>query len=59
MAITIFSIPLILASLKQVFLGVKYTITLKKVKLRVKILKIAKLLKSWVYILKIINSVTR
>ena len=35
------------------FLEAKHTITLKRVKLRAKILKIAKSLKSWVYILKI------
>ena len=46
MAITIFSIPLMLASPEWVFSGAKHTITLKRVKLRVKILKIAKLLKS-------------
>ena len=46
MAITIFNIPLILASLKQIFLGVKYIITLKRVKFKVKILKMAELLKN-------------
>ena len=35
------------------FLGTKYIITLKRVRLRVKILKMVKLLKSWVCILKI------
>ena len=35
------------------FLGVKHTIVLKRVKLKAKILKIAKSLKSWVYISKI------
>ena len=37
------------------FLGAKHTITLKRVRLGIKILKIAKSLKSWVYILKIIG----
>ena len=57
MAITVFSIPLILASLEWVFLGVKYTITPKRVRLRVKILEIIELLKSWVCILKITGRV--
>ena len=35
------------------FLGTKYTIILKRVRLRAKILKIIELLKSWVYIIKI------
>ena len=53
MAITIFSIPLMSASLEQVFLGAKYTIVLERVRLRVKMLEIVELLKSWVRITKI------
>ena len=53
MAITVFSIPLMSAGLEQAFSGAKYTITLERVMLRVKILKIVESLKNWVYILKI------
>ena len=35
------------------FLGIKHTIVLKRVRLRVKILEIVELLKSWVCIIKI------
>ena len=55
MAITVFSIPLILAGLEQVFSGTKHIIILERVRLRIKMLKIAELLKSQVYILKITN----
>jgi len=52
MAITIFSIPLMSASLERVFLGAKYIIVPERVRLGVKILEIAELLKSWVRIIK-------
>ena len=53
MAITIFSIPPISAGPERVFLGAKYTIIPKRVRLGAKILKIVELLKSWVCITKI------
>ena len=52
MAITIFSIPLMSASLEQVFLRAKHTIALERVRLRAKMLEMAKSLKSWVCISK-------
>ena len=52
MAVTIFSIPLISASLERVFLGAKYTIALERVRLGAKILEMVELLKSWVCITK-------
>jgi len=52
MAIIIFSIPPMSASLERVFLGAKHTIAPEKVRLGAKILEIAELLKSWVQITK-------
>ena len=52
MAIIIFSIPLISASLEQVFLGAKHIIAPERVRLRAKILEMAESLKSWVRITK-------
>jgi len=52
MAIIIFSIPLMSASLERVFLEAKYTIAPERVRLGAKILEIAELLKSWVQITK-------
>jgi len=53
MAITIFSIPLILAAPERVFSGAKHIIILERVRLRAKILEIVESLKSWVHIVKI------
>src|SRR5271170_5453388 len=52
-AITIFSIPLMSAGLERVFLGAKYIITPERVRLGVRMLEMAELLKSWVRISKI------
>ena len=55
MAVIIFNIPLMLAGPEWVFLGTKYIIILKRVRLGAKMLKIIELLKSWVRIIKIIS----
>ena len=55
MAITIFSIPLISASLERVFLGAKHIIALERVRLGAKMLEMAESLKSWVCISKTIG----
>src|SRR6266480_5569007 len=53
MAITIFSIPLMLAAPERVFSGAKHTIAPERVRLGVKILEMAESLKSWVHISKV------
>jgi len=55
MAVTIFSIPLILAGPERVFLGAKYIIVPERVRLGAKMLEIVESLKSWVRIIKIIG----
>src|SRR6266480_7945192 len=55
MAITIFSIPLILAAPERVFSGAKHIIILERVRFRAKILEILESLKSWVHISKVIG----